>query len=80
MKIWCAHKCPPMVMEEKNFQVKKKKKKKKPNKSTEDNITHTIREVGNQLATNLIIASDNLSKVVTGLVERELKLKVNNEL
>ncbi|KAE8124809.1 hypothetical protein FH972_019660 [Carpinus fangiana] len=56
------------------------RKRKRPNKSTKDNIANTIREVGNQLAANFITASDNLRKVVTGSVERELRLKVNNEL
>jgi hypothetical protein len=37
-------------------------------------------EIGNQLATNLITASNNLSKAVTGSVERESRLKVNDEL
>ena len=55
-------------------------KRKRPNKSTEDNIAYTIRKVGNQLVVNLITASDNISKAVTGLVERELRLKVNDEL
>jgi hypothetical protein len=56
------------------------RKRKRSSKSTEDNIAHTIREVGNQLAANLITTSDNLSKAVMGSVERELRLKVNDEL
>ena len=55
-------------------------KRKRPSKSTEANIAHTIREVGNQLAANLITASENLSNAVTGSVERESRLKVNDEL
>jgi hypothetical protein len=45
------------------------RKRKLPSKSTEDNIAHTIKEVGNQLAANLITASYNLSKAVMGSVE-----------
>jgi hypothetical protein len=55
-------------------------KRKKPNKSTEDNLAKKFLEIGNQLATNLITASENLSKAVTGSVERESRLKVNDEL
>jgi hypothetical protein len=56
------------------------RKRKKNNNSNEDNIAHTMREVGNVLATNLITASDNLSKAVTGMVAPENRLKVNDEL
>jgi hypothetical protein len=43
-------------------------------------VSSKFLEIGNQLATNLITASKNLSKVATGLVERESRLKVNDEL
>jgi len=56
------------------------RKRKKNNNVSEDNIAKTIREVGNLLATNLITASDNLSKAVTGTVAPENRLKVNDEL
>ena len=56
------------------------RKRKKSNKSTEDNIAKKFIEIGNQLATNLIIASEILSKAITSLIERESKLKVNDEL
>jgi hypothetical protein len=56
------------------------RKRKKPNRSTEENIAKKFLEIGNQLATNLITALENLSKVVTSSVERESRLKVNDEL
>jgi hypothetical protein len=52
----------------------------KNNNSSEDNIAHTMREVGNLLATNLVTALDNLSKAVTRTVALENRLKVNDEL
>jgi hypothetical protein len=39
-----------------------------------------MKEVGNLLATNLIAASDNLSKAVIGTIAPENRLKVNDEL
>jgi hypothetical protein len=56
--------------EEKDFQVGKEENK---YQSSEDDITHTTREVGNLLATNLITASNNLSKAITGTVALENK-------
>jgi hypothetical protein len=56
------------------------RKRKKNNNGSEDNIARTIREASNLLATNLITASYNLSKAVTGTIERENRLKVNDEL
>jgi hypothetical protein len=56
------------------------RKRKKNNNGSEDNIAHIIREASNLLATNLITASDNLSKAVIGTIERENRLKVNDEL
>jgi hypothetical protein len=55
-------------------------KRKKPNKSTKDNIAKKFLEIDNQLTTNLITTSENLSKAITSLVERESRLKVNDEL
>jgi hypothetical protein len=47
-------------------------------------ISHINKNLGcyidNQLVTNLITALENLSKAVTGSVERESRLKVNDEL
>jgi hypothetical protein len=51
------------------------RKRKKNNNSSEDNITHTMREVGNLLAANLITALNNLSKAVTKMVVPENRLK-----
>lgn len=56
------------------------RKRKKNNNGSEYNIAHTIREASNLLATNLITSSDNLSKAITGTVEQENRLKVNDEL
>jgi hypothetical protein len=43
-------------------------------------VTSKFLEIGNQLATNLITASENLSKAITDSVEQESRLKVNDEL
>jgi hypothetical protein len=48
--------------------------------SSEDNITHTIREVASLLVTNLITTSNNLSKAITRTVAPENILKLNGEL
>jgi hypothetical protein len=56
------------------------RKRKKNNNGSEDNIAQTMREVGKLLATNLITASDNLSKTVTRTVALENRLKVNDDL
>jgi hypothetical protein len=56
------------------------RKRKKNNNGSEDNIAKIMREVGNLLATNLIIASDNFSKAVIETVAPKNRLKVNDEL